>query len=81
MKYRKFYSVCVIDEILDGHTVYVLDRQTKTVEVINDMTVNKMMEVLNSAKADTTDRYEFWCEVKVTQETEVTEETEDEVNE
>ena len=36
-----------------------------------------MMEVLNSAKADTTDRYEFWCEVKVTQETEVTEETEE----
>ena len=76
MKYRKFYAFWAIEEIEDGHTVYVLDRQAKKVEVLNEKTVDKAMAVINSAKADS-DRYEFWCEVtEVTQETEETEENE-----
>lgn len=77
MKYRKFYAVWVIDEIEDGHTVYVLDRQTKKVEAVNEMTVNDAIAVIENAKAHT-DRYEFWCDVpEVTKETEENENVEE----
>jgi hypothetical protein len=61
MKYRDFFAYWVMDEVKNGNTVYVLDRQTKTVEVVNEMTVDKAMAVINSAEADAK-RYEFWCE-------------------
>ena len=77
MKYRDFYAFWVLDELEDGNTIYVLDRQTKKVEVINEMTVDKAMAVINSAKADA-DRYKFWCEV--TEETQETQETEENEN-
>ena len=61
MKYRDFYAFWAIDEVKKGNTVYVLDRQTKTVEVLNEMTVDKAMAVINSAEEDSK-RYEFWVE-------------------
>lgn len=63
MKYRDFYACWAMDEVKKGKTVYVLDRQTKTVEVVNEMTVDKAMAVINSAETDFT-RYEFWTEEK-----------------
>ena len=63
MKYRDFYAHWAIDEVKKGNTVYVLDRQTKTVEVFNEMTVDKAMAVVNSADKYA-DRYEFWTEEK-----------------
>ena len=78
MKYRDFYAFWVIDEVKKGERVYVLDRQTKTVEVVNEMTVDKAAAVINSAVVDS-NRYAFWCEE--TEETEkVTEETEETEN-
>lgn len=61
MKYDIFSSYWVIDRIKSGKRVLVLDRKAKSIDVVNDMTVDKMLAVLNSAKEDS-DRYEFWTE-------------------
>lgn len=61
MKYRDFGAYWVMDEVKKGERVYVLDRQTKAVEVVNEMTVDKAMAVINSAEKDSK-RYEFWVE-------------------
>jgi hypothetical protein len=66
MKYREFSAYWVMDEVKKGERVYVLDRQTKTVEVVNEMTVDKAMAVINSAEADSK-RYEFWTEKEETE--------------
>lgn len=69
MKYRECSAYWVTDEVKKGKTVYVLDRQAKTVEVVNEMTFDKAMAVIDSAEADS-GRYEFWYEVEETEETE-----------
>lgn len=61
MKYRSFYAHWAMDEVEKGNTVYVLDRQTRTVKTFNEMTVSKATAVLKSAEEDCT-RYEFWVE-------------------
>ena len=61
MKYNSIYAYWVMDEIKNDKSVYVLDRKTKTVAVVNEMTVDRAIAVLNSAEEDSK-RYEFWCE-------------------
>jgi IS30 family transposase len=61
MKYRSFYAHWAMDEVEKGNIVYVLDRQTRTVETFNELTVGKATAVLKSAEEDSK-RYEFWVE-------------------
>lgn len=61
MNYRDIYAFWVIDEVKKGKTVYVLDMQEKTVGIINNMTVDKAIAVLNSAE-ENSNRYVFWVE-------------------
>lgn len=76
MKYRSVSSYWLFDEIKSGKMVFALDRKFKKVVLVNDMTADQLVAVMNSAEAESS-RYEFWYE-----ETEkATEETEEEVNE
>ena len=78
MKYKKIYSHWVIDDIQDGKKVFCLDRKFLRVVLINDLTVDQMVAMLQSALEES-DRYEFWYEEP--EETEkVTEETEENEN-
>ena len=76
MKFVGVYGYWLFDEIKDGKVVFALDRKLKKIVLVNDMTADQLVAVMNSAEAEPT-RYEFWYE-----ETEkATEETEEEVNE
>ena len=75
MKYLSVYYYWLFDEVKSGKKVYALDRKLRKVSVVNDLTIDQLVAVMNSAEEEST-RYEFWYEEKVTEETEkVTEET------
>lgn len=69
MKYKSVSSYWLFDEIKNGKIVFALDRGLKKVSLVNDLTADILVAVMNSAEAEPT-RYEFWYE-----------ETEEEVNE
>ena len=76
MKYINVYSCWLFDEVKKGKKVYALDRKLKKIVLINELTIDQLVAVMNSDDEEST-RYEFWYEEKVTEETEkVTEETE-----
>lgn len=72
-RFREVYAFMAIDEIRDGKTVLLLDREKRTVEIVNDMTVADAVE-LTSSKDENRGRFEFWVEEEV-------EETEENDNE
>lgn len=75
MKFINVSSYWLFDEVKKGKKVYALDRKLKKVVLVNDLTIDQLVAVMNSADEEHT-RYEFWYEEKVTEETEkVTEET------
>lgn len=76
MKYRSVSSYWLFDEIKNGKMVFALDRKFKKVVLVNDMTADQLVAVMNSAEAEPS-RYEFWYE----ESEKVAEETEEEVNE
>lgn len=58
--YNIIYSFEVFDHINDGKQVYVLDRQNKSVALVNDMDTQSAVKIVNDSK---TKRFEFWiCE-------------------
>lgn len=59
-KYKSVYYFLVIDEIMSGKAVFVLDRQNFTTIHINEMSVDEMVELINNAKKDESERYVFW---------------------
>lgn len=61
MKFRDIYSFLAIEEIKDGKTVFVLDKEMKTVEAVNDMTVDEAVSLIQSAD-NFPGRFEFWVE-------------------
>ena len=63
MKYISVYSCWLFDEIKDGKIVFALDRGLKKVSLVNDLTADMLVAVMNSAEAEPT-RYEFWYEQK-----------------
>lgn len=69
MKYISVSSYWLFDEIKNGKIVFALDRGLKKVSLVNDLTADMLVAVMNSADKEPT-RYEFWYEV-----------TEEEVNE
>lgn len=75
MKFKNVSSYWLFDEVKSGKRVYALDRKLRKVSVVNDLTIDQLVAVMNSSEEEST-RYEFWYEEKVTEETEkVTEET------
>lgn len=59
MKYISISRLWVIDEIRNGHKVFVLDRKFKKVSTVNDASVQDVVAVTESKEKD---RYEFWYE-------------------
>jgi hypothetical protein len=58
--YEKIYSIYSAQgEIKQGKTVYVLDKLTRDVFILNNSTVSKMLEIDN--ETDIT-RFEMWVE-------------------
>lgn len=61
--YEKIYSIYSAQgEIKQGKTVYVLDKLTRDVFILNNSTVSKMLEIDN--ETDIT-RFEMWLESEV----------------
>ena len=61
MKYKSVYSIWLFDEIKSGKRVYALDKKLKKIVLVNDLTAEQLVAVMNSAEAEPT-RYEFWYE-------------------
>lgn len=64
MKYKSVYSFWLFDEIKSGNRVYALDKKLKKIVLVNDLTAEQLVAVMNSAEAEPT-RYEFWYESEV----------------
>ena len=69
MKFVSVYSFMAFDEVKSGKKVYALDRKLKRVVLVNSLTIEELVAVVNSDKEEPT-RYEFWYEEKVTEENE-----------
>lgn len=61
MKFRDVYSFLAIDEVKDGKTVFVLDKEMRTVAVVNDMKVGEAVSLIQSTD-NFPGRFEFWVE-------------------
>lgn len=60
--YRIIYSFNIMDEIRAGKEVYMLDRELRCVECVNDMEVETLCKVLEQDNVK--ERFEFWVEEK-----------------
>lgn len=71
MKFKEVSSYWLFDEVKSGKRVYALDRKLRKISVVNDLSVDLLVAVMNSAHEEHS-RYEFWYEEA--EETDVTEE-------
>lgn len=60
MEYQEVGAHWVFDEISKGREVYVLDKSTRAVESVNDMTVKRAAGLIEAAKKCKNGRYIFW---------------------
>ena len=72
MKFKEVSSYWLFDEVKSGKRVYALDRKLRKISVVNDLSVDLLVAVMNSANEEHS-RYEFWYEEA--EETDVTEAT------
>lgn len=75
MNFKSVYAYWLFDEIKSGKKVYALDRKLRKVSLVNELTIDQLVAVMNSAEEEAS-RYEFWYE-----ETKIIETTEEKVNE
>ena len=75
MIYKKAYSSWLYDEIKHGKKIFCLDRKFLRVVLVNDLTVDQLVALINSDEEEAT-RYEFWYE-EAEKESKVTEEDDD----
>lgn len=69
MNYKTIYSFEVFNTVNEGKQVFVLDRQNKSVALINDMDVQSAVKIVNAENKAS--RYEFWiCEFEESEEIE-----------
>ena len=66
--YKIIFPFEVFEKINEGEQVYVLDRQNKSVALLNEMDATSAVKIVNAKSKE--GRYEFWY----TKESEVTEE-------
>lgn len=57
MIYKTIYSFEAFKKINEGKQVYVLDRQNKSVALLNEMDAKSAVNIVNSTKGN---RFEFW---------------------
>lgn len=61
MEYKSIYSFQVFEKISEGNQVYVLDKQNKSVALVNDMDVQSAVRLTKAS--DDKKRFDFWiCE-------------------
>jgi hypothetical protein len=58
--YKTVYPRWVLDDIQEGNEVFVLDKSTHSVAVVNDMTVRAVLGLIEAAEKSTNGRYVFW---------------------
>lgn len=63
MWFEDIYSWKIFDYMKKGTKVFALDRKTRSVSTVNDMTVARAFELVELAKDDL-DRFVFWIEIK-----------------
>lgn len=61
MWYEDIYSWRIFDYMKKGTKVYALDRKTRTVSTVNDITVSEAFDLVSCAKNES-DRFVFWIE-------------------
>lgn len=69
MKYKNIYYFQVVNELLAGNAVFVVDRKEGAVcELSSDeITVKGLLTLLDNAKNDRSSRYSFWMEDEKTE--------------
>lgn len=62
---RKYEAVCisdVLDEVVNGERIFLLNRETNDVREVSNMSVGSFVNAFNHDNKD--NRYEFYKEVK-----------------
>ena len=63
---RKYETVCisdVLDEVVNGERIFLLNRETNDVREVSNMSVGSLVNVFNHDNKD--NRYEFYKEVNL----------------
>lgn len=63
---RKYEAVCisdVLDEVVNGERIFLLNRATNDVREVSNMSVGSLVNVFNHDNKD--NRYEFYKEVNL----------------
>ena len=63
MNYKKMYGWEVVSAMLKYKTVYVLDKETKTVTCMNALPMNEVANIISDA-GENDKRYYFWEELQ-----------------
>ena len=59
--YKVVYAFLVMGKLTNGEQVYCLDKKEKTVALLNDNTITKVLALLKDAEKNE-ERYLFWTE-------------------
>lgn len=63
MEYKTIYYFEVYGKIKEGKNVYCLDRESKVIEFLNELTVEDFVSIINNAeREENKSTYEFWVE-------------------
>ena len=69
MKHRSIYAFEVLDRIIDGDDVYVVDKKYKVLAKVSDLKIEEFAEIQKQHKEEST-RFEFWVDEEETEEDE-----------
>lgn len=62
LAFETVYQFDVFDKIKAGKTVYMLDKEYRTIDIVNDLPIGNIAPILS--KKDEAKRYDFWIERK-----------------
>jgi hypothetical protein len=69
MKHRSIYTFEVLDRIIGGDDVYVVDKKYKVLAKVSDLKIEEFAEIQKQHKEEST-RFEFWVDEDETEEEE-----------
>lgn len=61
-EYKEIYEFEVVGKIGDSEKVFVLDKQDNSVTLLNDEKISVVLELIEKAREDKSNRYLFWTE-------------------
>ena len=61
MKHRSIYAFEVLDRIIDGEDVYVVDKKFKVLAKVSDLKIEEFAEIHKLHNEEST-RFEFWVD-------------------